>query len=128
MFCIVIKYIFFQIIIVLYKLNEEQQIQNREKIKRFYHLVNIEEKADKKKNCENKFIREKEKKRKHLIIMESKSYYNPKSLYSHCVASYVKHLKPKTSQLDEIDGLQTLPPNILADIYLAVSLTYKIVI
>lgn len=53
--------------------------------------------------------------------MESKSYYNPKSLYSHCVASYVKHLKPKTSQLDEIDGLQTLPPNILADIYLAVS-------
>lgn len=53
--------------------------------------------------------------------MESKSYFNPKSLYSHCVASYVKHLKPKTSQLDEIDGLQTLPPNILADIYLAVS-------
>lgn len=53
--------------------------------------------------------------------MESKSYFNPNSLYSHCVASYVKHLKPKTSQLDEIDGLQTLPPNILADIYLAVS-------
>lgn len=54
--------------------------------------------------------------------MEAKSYFNPKSLYSHCVASYVKNLQPKTSQLDEIDGLQILPPNILADIYLAVSL------
>lgn len=53
--------------------------------------------------------------------MEPKSYYNPESLYSQCIVSYVKHLKPKTSQLDEIDGLQTLPPNILADIYLAVS-------
>lgn len=35
---------------------------------------------------------------------------------------YVKHLKPKISQLDEIDGLQTLPANILADIYLSVSI------
>lgn len=55
--------------------------------------------------------------------MESKSYYNPELLYSQCIASYVKHLKPKTCQLDEIDGLQTLPPNILADIYTAVSLS-----
>lgn len=53
--------------------------------------------------------------------MEPKSYYNPEPLYSQCIVSYVKHLKPKTSQLDEIDGLQMLPPNILADIYLAVS-------
>lgn len=53
--------------------------------------------------------------------MESKSYYNPELLYSQCIVSYVKHLKPKPSHLDEIDGLQTLPPNILADIYLAVS-------
>lgn len=53
--------------------------------------------------------------------MESKSYYNPVSLYSQCIVNYVKHLKPRTSQLDEIDGLQMLPPNILADIYLAVS-------
>lgn len=53
--------------------------------------------------------------------MESKSYYNPESLYNQCIVSYVKHLKPTTSQLDDIDGLQMLPPNILADIYLAVS-------
>lgn len=53
--------------------------------------------------------------------MASKSYSNPQSLYSLCIVKYVKHLKPKTSQLDEIDGLQMLPPNILADIYLAVS-------
>lgn len=53
--------------------------------------------------------------------MEPKSYYNPQSLYTLCIVNYVKHLKPRTSQLDEIDGLQTLPPNILADIYLAVS-------
>lgn len=53
--------------------------------------------------------------------MESKSYYNPELLYSQCIVSYVKHLKPKPSHLDEIDGLQTLPANILADIYLAVS-------
>ena len=54
--------------------------------------------------------------------METRPRYNPQRLYSHCVASYVKHLKPTTSQLDEIDGLQMLPPNILADIYLAVSI------
>lgn len=53
--------------------------------------------------------------------MESKSYYNPDLLYSRCIAVYVTNLRPKTSQLDEIDGLQMLPPNILADIYLAVS-------
>lgn len=53
--------------------------------------------------------------------MEAKSYYNPDSLYNQCIMCYVKHLKPKVRQLDEIDGLQTLPPNILADIYLAVS-------
>lgn len=53
--------------------------------------------------------------------MEPKSYYNPQSLYTLCIVNYVKHLKPRTSQLDEIDGLQTLPPNILADIYLAMS-------
>lgn len=52
--------------------------------------------------------------------MESKSYHNADSLYSQCIVSYVKHLKPKRSHLDEIDGLQMLPPNILADIYLAV--------
>lgn len=53
--------------------------------------------------------------------METKSYYNPDSLYNQCILGYVKHLKPKTTQLDGIDGLQTLPPNILADIYLIVS-------
>ncbi|XP_031628724.1 amyloid protein-binding protein 2 [Contarinia nasturtii] len=53
--------------------------------------------------------------------MASKSYYNPERLYSQCIVSYVKNLQPKTSQLDEIDGLQMLPPNILADIYLAMS-------
>lgn len=40
---------------------------------------------------------------------------------------YVKNIKPKVRQLDEIDGLQTLPPNILADIYLAVSITLYII-
>lgn len=53
--------------------------------------------------------------------MESKSYYNPDLLYNQCIKCYVRHLKPKTSQLDGIGGLQVLPPNILADIYLAVS-------
>lgn len=57
--------------------------------------------------------------------MESKSYYNPDSLYNQCIMCYVKNLKPKTSQLDGIGGLQILPPNILADIYLAVSTTHS---
>lgn len=56
--------------------------------------------------------------------MESKSYYNPDSLYNQCISCYVKNLKPKMSQLDGINGLQILPPNILADIYLAVSIQH----
>lgn len=54
--------------------------------------------------------------------MELKSYHNPDALYKQCIVCYVKHLKPNVKTLDEIDGLQMLPPNILADIYLTVSI------
>lgn len=54
--------------------------------------------------------------------MELKSYHSPDALYKQCIVCYVKHLKPNVKTLDEIDGLQMLPPNILADIYLTVSI------
>lgn len=58
--------------------------------------------------------------------MEEKTNYNPTTLYNQCIATYVKSLKPTVSQLDEIDGLQMMPPNILADIYLAVSINQSV--
>lgn len=55
--------------------------------------------------------------------MEEKPNYNPTTLYNQCIETYVKSLQPTVSQLDEIAGLQMMPPNILADIYLAVSIS-----
>lgn len=54
--------------------------------------------------------------------MESKSYFTSETLYKQCVLCYVKNLSPNVNKLNEIDGIQLLPPNILADIYLTVGI------
>lgn len=53
--------------------------------------------------------------------MEGKTNRNPESLYKQCVMCYVKNLREDVRTLDEMIGLQQMPPNVLADIYLAVS-------
>lgn len=55
--------------------------------------------------------------------MEAKTCHNPDSLYKRCVSCYVKGLRKDVRKLDEVDGLQRLPPIVLADIYLMVSRT-----
>lgn len=54
------------------------------------------------------------------------SHHNPETLYKQCITCYVKNLRPKVAKLDEIESLRSLPPSILADMYLAVSRIYNI--
>lgn len=62
----------------------------------------------------------------YIIIMELKPNHNPESLYEQCVMCYVKNLRQDVRTMDEMNGLQQLPPIILADIYLIVSLGHYV--